>query len=671
MGVVAGAGYTDINIRLPLLTVTAVICSLVGAALIANVKLKNIKIPLLGVSIIVIMILLTSFAPAAYQQIKVEPTELQLEEPYLRHNIDYTRMGYGLSDIEVKPFDYNPEITRSAIENNEDVLSNIKIWDQRALQNTYRQTQQIRTYYEFNDVDTDRYYVNGEYRQFMISVREMDITNLDPSARTWVNERLVYTHGYGAVMNSVSEKTDDGRPELVLRDIPPQGDFDLTNPRIYYGEMTRDYKIVNSGQPELDYPQAEGNVFTHYDGTGGVQLDSMFKRLAYMLRFGDINFILSQYITEESRVMYDHQINQRAAKIAPFLAYESDPYPVIHDGKIFWIIDAYTISDKFPYSERYRTGAGDINYIRNSVKVVIDAYEGNVDYYVMENEPMIDTYSQIFPDMFKPYEDMPENLKNHIRYPKEYFSVQMDIYRNYHMTDTETFYNKEDAWQVPREYYRGSTIQMEPYYIMTRLPNGEGIEYILMQPFTPRNRQNMISWIAARCDEPNYGQLIHYEFPKDRLIYGPNQIESRIDQDPEISQLFTLWGQQGSSVIRGNLLVVPLDSSILYIEPVFISADEGEIPELRRIIVSSGETVYMGLDLMTSLQVLLGDEVIDGEPVPLPGDARELANQALEHYNAAQDHLREGNWAGYGQEMEQVRDLIEQISHIMMEVEEQ
>ncbi len=672
-GIVSGAGYADVHVRLPLLTITAIICALVGFGLMANARLKNSKIPILGISAIVIMILITSFAPAAYQQIKVDPTELQLEEPYLRYNIDYTRAGFGLQDIDTRPFDYEGELTRSAIENNQDVIDNILIWDQRALRNTYRQTQQIRTYYEFNDVETDRYHVNGEYRQFMIGVREMDITNLDPSARTWVNERLVYTHGFGAVMNTVNEKTDDGRPVLALQDIPPRGDFELTNPRIYFGELTTDYKIVNSDLEELDYPSAEGNVFASYEGIGGVQLESFFRRVAYMMRFGDVNFILSQYITDQSRILYDHQVNQRSSKIAPFLIYESSPYPVIHDGKIFWILDAYTVSEKYPYSEKYSTRAGDINYIRNSVKVVIDAYEGTVDYYIMEDEPLINTYAMLFPDLFKPYEQMPENLKSHIRYPKQYFNVQMDMYRNYHMTGVENFYNKEDAWQIPSEFYRGRTVTMEPYYIMTRLDGEEDIEYILMQPFTPRNRQNMIAWVAARCDGENYGQLVHYEFPKDRLVYGPNQIEARIDQDPLISELFTLWGQQGSSVIRGNLLVVPLDSSILYIEPVFISADQGEIPELRRIIVSSGEKLYMGMDLEISLQVLLGDEIIteDGEQVQIPGDARELASRALEHYNRAQDHLSNGDWAGYGQEMDQVSNLLEQISQIMTEVEEQ
>ncbi|WP_407356505.1 UPF0182 family protein [Methanolobus sp. WCC5] len=675
-GVVAGAGYTDVHVRLPLLTITSLVCSIVAAGLIANARLRNRNIPVLGISAIAIMIILTSFAPSAYQQIRVEPTELQLEEPYLLYNINYTREAFGLADIDVRPFDYNPELTRSAVENNSDVIANIRIWDERALQNTYRQTQQIRTYYEFNDVDTDRYHVDGAYRQFMIATREMDITYLDPSARTWVNERLVYTHGFGAVMNSVSEKTDDGRPVFALQDIPPQGNFDLTNPRIYYGELTTDYKIVNSDIEELDYPSAAGNVYARYEGNGGVVLDSILKRLAYMVRFADVNFVLSRYITEESRVIYDHQINQRANKIAPFLIYDSNPYPVIHDGKIFWILDAYTISDKYPYSERYSTRAGDLNYIRNSVKVVIDAYEGTVDYYIMEDEPMINTYSSVFPDLFTPYEEMPENLRKHIRYPKDLFTVQMNMYQNYHMTEVETFYNKEDTWQIPREYYRGRTITMEPYYIMTRLPEGEGVEYILMQPFTPRNRQNMIAWIAARCDGGDYGELVHYEFPKDRLIYGPNQIESRIDQNPYISELFTLWGQQGSSVIRGNLLVVPLDSSILYIEPIFISADENEIPELRRIIVSSGETVYMGIDLETSLQVLLGeevaDEIVDGTgPAYLPGDARELATRALEHYNDAQEFLRTGDWAGYGREMEQVYDLLEEISQAVAESEGQ
>lgn len=667
-GVVAGAGFTDVHVRLPIFTILTILSALTAIALLANVKLKNLKIPLIGIGLIVIFILASAFVPSAYQQFRVEPTELQLEEPYLEHNINYTRTAYGLSGIQEKPFDVKTNLTQNELNQNEEVTQNIRIWDRRALEQTYKQLQQIRTYYTFNDVDTDRYYVDGDYKQYMISARELDIQELAPEARTWVNERLVYTHGFGVVMNSVSEKTPDGRPDLVLRDIPPSGQLEIENPRIYYGELSTPYKITNTDREEFDYPREGTNVFTTYNGSGGVVMDSFFKELVYAFRFGEAKFILSQNINKDSRVMYHRQIEERAQKIAPFLTYDNDPYPVIHDGRIYWIIDAFTTAEKYPYSEiYYGSNFNGINYVRNSVKVVVNAYDGSVDFYKINNDPVVETYSKIFPELFKPYEEMPDGLKNHIRYPKDFFKVQMDLYRNYHMTDPANFYNKEDAWEIPREQYRGSSIQMEPYYMITKLPNGTGMEYVLLQPFTPRNRQNMIAWIAARCDEPNYGELRHYEFPKGKLIYGPTQIESRIDQDPMISEQLTLWGQTGSRVIRGNLLVVPIGNSILYTEPILISAEESEIPELRRVVASSGQRVVMGENLRDSLQRLVEGRVGDApgeqpEQPTVPRTAQQLAQRALEHYNQAQEYLREGNWTGYGEQINKMQNVLNRLS---------
>ena len=666
-GVVAGAGFTDVNIRLPIFIILTVLSAITALALVANIKLKDVRIPLAGIGLIIIFLLASSVVPGVYQQLRVTPNELELEEPYLDHNIEYTRKGFGLSDVDVQEYEIDANLTTEDLEGNEEIIENIRIWDRRALIQTYRQLQQIRTYYTFNDVDTDRYHVDGDYKQYMISARELNLDALDPSASTWINERLVYTHGFGLVMNPVSSKTDDGRPDLVLRDIPPTGDFQINNPRIYYGESENSYKIANSGRSEFDYPRSGANAYNNYDGTGGIEFGSLFRKLVYTIRFGEINFLLSNEISEGSKLMYERQIQTRAEKIAPFLSYDGDPYPVMHNDRIKWIIDAYTTAKRFPYSERYEElGYNNVNYMRNSVKVVVDSYDGSVDFYIMNEEPIAETYSKIFPNLFKDYSEMPKGLKNHIRYPKDFYKIQMDLYRNYHMEDPGTFYNKEDAWEIPQENYRGSTIKMEPYYLLTQLPDQEKLEYLLVQPFTPRNRQNMVAWVAARSDEPNYGEIKLYEFPRGQLVYGPNQIESRIDQDPNISEQLTLWGQTGSRVIRGNLLVIPLGNSILYTEPIFISAEQSEIPELRRVIASSGQNTVMQDNLEESLQMLIEGRV-DGEDgqAPIPGTAKELAEQALEHYNQAQKYLEEGNWTGYGQEIQKVRDLLDQISQTL------
>jgi Uncharacterized conserved protein len=668
-GVVAGAGYTDVHVRLPIFNILTLLSFLTAISLIANIKLKNVNIPLASIILLILFIVTSSFVPDIYQQFKVEPTEIQLEEQYLEYNINYTRMAFGLSNIEEKPFEANADLTAEELQNNTNITENIRIWDRRALEQTYKQLQQIRTYYTFNDVDTDRYMMYGGYQQYMISARELDTMQLAPEAKTWVNERLVYTHGFGIVMNPVSTKTEDGRPQFVLQDIPPTGEFTVDNPRIYYGEITTDYKIADTGKEEFDYPREGQNVFTQYEGQSGILLDSLTKRLIFAFVFGEYNFILSEYIDDSSRLMYHRQIVDRAQTIAPFLEYDSDPYPVIYEGKIYWIIDAFTTADKYPYSESYY---GDkfynINYIRNSVKVVVDAYDGTVDFYVMEDEPVVNTYSKIFPELFKPFSEMPEGLQEHIRYPKDFFKVQMDLYENYHMKDAETFYNKEDAWAIPREVYRGTSIDMEPYYMITKLPNDGGLEYVLLQPFTPRNRENMIAWIAARCDNPNYGELKHYELPKGELIYGPTQIESRIDQDPDISEQLTLWGQTGSRVIRGNLLVVPIGNSILYTEPIFISAEESEIPELRRVVVSSGQKVVMGEALQESLQMLVEGRITEGnggQNTEVPTTSRELAQQALDHYDKAQEYLADGDWAGYGEEMDKMKKILNQLTQTL------
>ncbi len=673
-GVIYGASYADITAYLPVLSILVYIPMLAAimffAASILELKKKtSVWSSLMVVVIVYILILLvgTGAYPALIQQYKVSPNEIALEKEYIENNIKYTRQAYGLDNIQDSAITPNGNITIEYILEDKEVIDNIRLWDWRPLKQTYKQIQEIRSYYEFNDVDVDRYTLEGEYTQVLLSARELDHEQLSSEAKTWVNEHLLYTHGYGVCMSPVNKFTEGGLPEFLIKDIPPKTTLEelkISRPEIYYGEGTSQFVIVKTTTEEFDYPMGDENKYTSYSGTGGVVLDSFIKKLTMSIRFGDINLMLSGYMTPESRIMLNRNIHQRVNGIAPFLIYDSDPYAVTVNGRIYWIQDAYTHTNKYPYSKPY----GNLNYIRNPVKVVIDAYNGNTEYYVTDpKDPLIKTYRNMFPDLFHSFEDMPEDLKNHIRYPEALFTLQANVYGVYHMTNPTVFYNKEDKWIIPNEIYgQGIKQEMVPYYIITRLPGEESLEFILMIPLTPTGKDNMIAWMVARCDDEEYGKLIIYKFPKEKLIYGPMQIEARIDQDDEISQQLTLWGQRGSDVIRGNLLVIPLGDTLLYVEPLYIKAEKATMPELKRVIVSYKSKVVMEKTLKQALYKLFE---VDAEEIPEAEEGedktiKELIELALRHYSNAESHIMEGNWTGFGKELKNMEKALLDMKNI-------
>jgi len=549
------------------------------------------------------------------------------------------------------------------------VKKHIRLWDHRPLKSTFSQIQEFRLYYDFYDVDVDRYTFGDDYRQVMLSAREINYDQISQEAKTWVNEKLQFTHGYGAVMSPVNEIGEEGLPNLIVKDIPPKVTVPLefNRPEIYYGELTETYAIVNTKLAEFDYPAGDSNVTTRYEGLGGLPIKNSFRRLLLAIQLRSIEIIFTRYLNADSRIMLYRSIQERVPKIAPFLRYDPDPYLVIHDGRLFWIYDAYTRTDQFPYSTPHRDG---YNYIRNAVKVTVDAYNGDVTYYVINRkDPVIQTYMKIFPEMFRDFSDMPQGLKHHIRYPMYIFSIQAELYSTYHMTDPQVFYNKEDKWTIPQEIYGETETQMIPYYTIIKFPDATGKEeFVLILPFTPVNKNNMLAWIAARCDLEDYGRIIEYKFPKEKLIYGPLQIESRIDQNSEISQLFTLWGQKGSSVIRGNLLVIPVKDSLIYVEPVYLRAEQSELPELKRVIVGYQDNIEIGLTLEEALVKLFSgvipvspqeDEEGVVAPAPVELSIRALILNAQNIYDDAQKKLREGDFAGYGDSIESLEKIFE------------
>ncbi len=657
-----GAGYAEVKVYLPILELLVVLCT--ATALLLFVSRKLGTKPAAAVAALTVVVAIGgSFITGAVQHYQVAPDEFNYERPYIQHSIKFTRLAYNLEDIKEVEFPATQNLSFADIQNNPETIKNIRLWDYRPLKRTLEQLQLIRTYYAFNDVDVDRYVLNGEYRQVMLAVRELNTEQLAGPSLTWVNEHLVYTHGYGIAMTLASEVSPEGLPVFVVKDIPPRSEYiNITRPEIYYGELTNSYVIVRTRMEEFDYPRGEENVYTTYEGDGGVVLDSGIKRLAYALRFGSAKIFLSNSITEESRIMYYRNIRERVKKLAPFLAYDSDPYLVVADGRLYWIIDGYTVSSNFPYSEP----TGNINYVRNSVKAVVDAYSGRVSFYIADDEPVIRTYARAFPQLFKPLEEMPSELRRHIRYPADYFLIQARKYATYHMQDARVFYNREDVWNIPEELYEGNRVKMEPYYLITKLPGEEKAEFILMLPFTPRNKNNLVAWLAARSDGDNYGERIVYLFPKEKLIYGPMQIEARIDQNPEISQYFTLWDQAGTRVIRGNLLIIPIRDSLLYVEPVFLRAEQKDaIPELKRVIVAFGERIAMEETLDKAIGRVFGaapEMPVEAPPAPeKPGSREEVIEQLIQRYASAREALRNEDLVGFAREFEAIGRLLEEL----------
>ena len=666
-GVVVGASYTDIHVGLPVLWLLIGLSIIAAIAAWANVKVRTFRIPVAAV----VLVFGGSFVffgvfPAFFNRVFVKPNELQLEKPYIQRNIELTQLAYNLHQITAKPFPAEKDLTFKTLETNKATIDNIRLWDWHPLTDAYVQLQEIRTYYKFHDVDVDRYWLDGAYQSVMLSARELKSSLLPPNAQTWVNSHVLFTHGNGIVMSPVTRSTADGLPVFYLRDIPPisTGGPEIREPRIYYGEETDTYVLVKGSTPEFDYPKGKENIYATYDGTGGIPIGGVLRKNLFAWHFGDINLLLSSYITGESRIMIRRDIRERVRTIAPFLRLDRDPYLVISTGKLYWMQDAYTTSNYFPYAQPVQRL--DLNYIRNSVKVVIDAYNGSVDFYLIDAaDPIARTYQRIFPDLFKPFATMPPDLQTHIRYPEDLFRIQAQVYQAYHMEAAEVFYNREDLWQFPREPGGGGITFMNPYYIIMRLPAEPHAEFFLMLPMVPSRRDNMIAWLAARCDPPDYGKLIVYEFPKDKLVYGPFQIEALINQNTEISQQLTLWNQMGSRVIRGNLLVIPIEDSILYVSPLYLRAEQGQLPELKRVIAAYGDRVVMKETLAQALSALFETDVAPRGAslgTPLGATPAAQAHDALDHYNQAIERLKSGDWAGFGTELDAMRGLLENLS---------
>ncbi|HEY1407454.1 MAG TPA: UPF0182 family protein, partial [Promineifilum sp.] len=695
-GVSFGANYTDLRVSLWALRLQLVFMVMTAFALFANYFRSVPRWPLVTSALLLATTLLAGrLAPEIFQRYVVEPNELTLETPYIQNNIALTRRAFDLEKIESQDFGQVEALQPRDLLENDDVLANIRLWDWRPLLQTYRQLQGLRPYYEFYDVDVDRYLIDGKQRQVMIGPRELDKTKLP--APSWVNLNLEFTHGYGLVMNPVNDATADGQPEFFIKDFPPQSsvEIEVTRPEIYYGELTDTHVFVGSGREEFDYPSGDANVYSSYAGTGGIPLDSFGKRLAFALRNSDPNVLLSDDITDTTRIQFRRQIRDRITELTPFLVLDGDPYLVIDSqGRLIWIQDAYTVSNAFPYSTPLRislepgpdqaTASGEIvgatrsiNYMRNSVKVTVDAYNGDVTYYLFDDsDPIILSYARAFPGVFRPGSDMPEDLVAHLRYPEDYFFTQARQYLTYHMTDVRVFYNKEDLWQVPNEVTNSQEMLMEPYYVTLPLPGSDEPEYLLILPFSPATRNNMIGWMAARMDPGHYGELRVYELPKQELIFGPIQVEGRIDQEPVISQQFSLWNQQGSSVIRGNLLVLPINQSFLYIEPVYLISETSALPELKRIVTASNSAVAMDVSLSSSLLALSRGVVSSTLPAELqppangqvpetptitadPGSVEELVAAANAHLAAAEEAQRQGDWSLYGRELEALRATLD------------
>jgi len=665
-GVVFGAGYTDVHAELVSLWIMSFLALVLAVVFVIAIRQNNTTLPVYGIGIfIAALVLLRGVYPWFQQQFIVEPNELAKEKPYIANNIKLTRQAYGLDAVQRQEYPAKTQLNSQVLQANQGTIRNIRLWDYRPLLSTYRQLQEIRLYYRFSDVDIDRYTIEGNYRQVMLSPRELSYSQVPQRARTWVNQRLKYTHGYGLVMSPVNQVTPQGLPEFFIKNIPPvsQVDLPVTRPGIYYGEETDTYIFTGASTEEFDYPRGDENAFTKYDGQGGVPMGSFWRRLAYAYDLGSLKILISNYFTDESRIHYYRRIKERVSHVAPFLRLDSDPYITLIDGKLQWIIDAYTVSDHYPYSEPVADGGG-FNYIRNSVKVLVDAYDGTMQFFVVdESDPLLATYRKIFPELFTSSQTIAPQLRDHFRYPLDLFKFQSQMYLAYHMSDPEVFYNQEDLWRFPTEIYEGNEQLVEPYYMVMRLPQGESEEFILILPFTPGTKDNMIAWMAARSNGENYGKLLLYEFPKQQLVYGPKQIEARIDQNTEISEQLTLWSQQGSRVIRGDLLVIPIRESLLYVEPVYLRAEQGELPELKRVIVGYGEEVVMEETLEQSLAAIFGERQPQ-KPVPVPRTEipSSLSQSALNTFRKAQQALREGNWANYGQYQQELEKILQQLN---------
>ena len=670
-----GATYADLATRLPILRVAGVVAGLSALAVLWGAVQGRLWLYFavsLGTYIGVAGVL-GSLVPAAVQRFIVLPNELAREAPQLRHHIAATRQAWGLDDVDVRDLGGEAELTLRDIQANQGTIRNVRLWDREPLLQTFGQLQEIRTYYDFISVDDDRYMIDGEYRQVLLSPRELNTASLP--TQNFINERLTFTHGMGLTLSPVNLFTGEGLPALFVKDLPPASSVSLavTRPAIYFGELSSDFVFVKTAQAEFDYPAADEDAYAEYRGAGGVPIQSLFRRLIFSFHFRSLKMLLSNDITDTSRVLYYRRIAERAEKAMPFLRWDADPYIVIRDdGRLQWILDAYTATTHYPYAQPM---GGGINYLRNSVKVVIDAYDGTITAYLAEPaDPLIQTYAKIFPGIFQPLDGMPPDLKAHIRYPEDLFRVQTALYTTYHMSEPAVFFHREDQWQIPMQATGGQG--GDPYlrHIVMKLPGESREEYIQMTPFTPRGKDNLAAWMVARNDGEQYAQLIVYRFPRQSLVFGPTQVLNRINQDTEIAQQISLWDQRGSQVIRGHLLVIPIEESLIYVQPLYLRAEGGRIPELKRVIVAYKNQVVMDETLERSLARLFGGAAgpralaLEGAAVAAPaagtGAAQtpaDLIRQAGQHYDRAISAQRAGDWATYGAEMEQVGALLRRL----------
>jgi uncharacterized membrane protein (UPF0182 family) len=669
-GLFAGPGYADVNAAMPLLLLEAVACLLGGAMVALAVTQMRRNVGIIGAVIVGGSWLASAFLPPAMQTLSVVPNELAKEGQYIEHHMVATRAAFGLEAVENLPLSGEAALTANDIAANSITLKNVRLWDHEQLLVTFGQVQEIRTYYDFHSVDNDRYVINGELRQTMLSPRELVPTSL-PS-RTWINETQTYTHGYGIALGPVNQVTEQGLPELFVQDLPPKvlypDDLRIDRPEIYYGESP-DYPVyLRTENLEFDYPMGEENKWARYSGTGGIPIGNMFERVLVAARLGDLQLLLTNEMTSESRVLLYRNVLERAQRLAPFLEYDRDPYMIIEDGRLVWVLDAYTVTSHFPYSRGVR-GVG--NYMRNSVKVRIDAFDGEVIFFRMDREdPILAAWVSIFPTLFTPASEMSDAFRAHIRYPQDFFSIQAHLFAIYHMQEQQIFYNREDEWEVPAVAGR----RMTPYYMVMKLPGEETEEFILMLPFTPKNKPNLAAWLVARSDGENYGRLRVYSFPKEKMIYGPKMIAARINQDDVISEKTTLWGQQGSNVVQGTLLVVPIEESLIYVQPLYLQAESGSIPELKRIIVAYENGIAMDTTLEGALAKLFVDlpaagDLTSGESTSSATADLELGWHSLVevldfHYAAAESAARGGDWAGYGEETRRLGVTIDRLHRL-------
>lgn len=676
-GKVYGASYTDIKITLLFYRVSSIVAILSAFLVLIGAVRRNAKIALAGPVLIIIVSIVSGITSGTVQSLVVEPNEISKELQYLEYNIDYTQKAYGLGIVEEKQFAVEQNLTKDDILNNEETIKNIRINDYRPINQVYNQIQGIRLYYEFNDIDIDRYNIDGKYTQVFLSARELNQNKLNEKAKTWINQHLKYTHGYGLALSPVNSITKEGQPELLVKNIPPTTNTDLkiNRPEIYFGESTNDYVIVNTNQKEFDYPAGENNKESIYEGNAGIKLDGMNK-LLFAIKQGSMKMMLSSDITSDSKIILYRNVKERVEKIAPFIAYDDDPYLVINneDGNLYWIIDGYTMSERYPYSQPYKNT--NVNYIRNSVKVVMDAYNGDTKYYVFdETDPVIMTYKKIFPDLFMDKDDMPKGIKEHTRYPQMLFDIQSEVYKVYHINNPEVFYNREDVWDIAKEKYMAGEQNIESNYVMFKLPDEEKEEFLLTVPYTPSQKNNMTALFVARNDGDNYGKLFIYKLPKQKTIEGPMMIETRIDQDSTISPQLTLWGQKGSEVLRGNLLVIPVENSLLYVEPIYLKADnENSLPEVKRVIVAYKDKIVMEETLELALSKIFG-ETTPTTPVGDKDDADDTTDiniedstvnaliiEANDLFTKSKEASRNGEWSKYGEYIDRLEQILNKLN---------